>query len=305
MLVSGMAIGKFRHWLSVLLAMQAMTGCSYIKSLFPDKERDYQFRTEIPELIVPEDLKGKTLPQKTPEEVAAAAVAAAESVTEEKAAATDEQQDSAPAKEKDTATEVRAEDKPVAPITASNPAVSSLQIDQSEKQAWRLVARALSRQRMEIVERNFDKGYFYVNYDPKAIKPEDGSIWDEVTFLFGADPSNEQEYRISLLEIAPQVTEVTIQDSDGKTLSNEVATALLKLITDGINQALPEKPQDAPADQESTEKAEDKPAEPESPEKTQENAADKSLPEKVQENPAAQDAPAQPQDNSADSVPAL
>ncbi|MDD1621904.1 MAG: outer membrane protein assembly factor BamC [Methylococcaceae bacterium] len=261
---------KFRRWLPVLLAMQVTTGCGFIKSLFPDKERDYQFRTEIPDLIVPEELKAKTLPERTPEQTAAAAVAATESVAEEQAvAAVPEsvvEKKAAVAELKQPGGVAKAEDKPVAPVPAerketetkdadkntgeekpvgqvvpTNPSVSSLQIDQSSNQAWRLVARALSRQRIEIVERNIDKGYFYVKYDPNATKPEDGSIWDEVTFFFGDDPSHEQEYRISLLEIAPQATEVTIQDSEGKTLSNAAATALLKLITDGINQELPEK----------------------------------------------------------------
>lgn len=224
-------------------------GCSTIKGWFPDKERDYQFRTEIPELIVPEELKAKTLPERTPEQTAAAAVAATEPVAErETAPATEPQPTSAPAERKvlesQTADKNTSEEKPAAQVVPTNPAVSSLQIDQPGNQAWRLVARALSRQRIEIVERNIDKGYFYVKYDPNAIKPEDGSIWDEVTFFFGDDPSHEQEYRISLLGIAPQASEVTIQDSEGKTLSNAVATALLKLITDGINQELPENPQD-------------------------------------------------------------
>ncbi len=286
-----MVKGNFRHWLATLLAVQAMTGCGYIQSLFPDKERDYQFRTEIPELIVPEDLKAKTLPGRTPEQMAAAAVSAAEPVAEEQAASADKQQGTVPPKQIEPDVEAKYENKPVAPVASSNPAVSSLQIDQPQKQAWRLVARALSRQRMEIIERNLDKGYFYVNYDPKAIKPTDESFWDEITFLFGADPSHEQEYRITLTEIAPQVTEVTIQDSSGNTLSNDVATALLKLITDGINQNLPEKPQDESANQGTTEK-------------TQDNAADKISPEKPQGEPADQRSPEKNQKDSGDSVPA-
>ena len=67
--------------------------------------------------------------------------------------------------------------------------------------------------------------------------------------MFGADPSNEQEYRISLQEIAPQSTEVTIQDGDGKSLSNSIATNLLKLIAEAINQdiATPAAAGDKPA----------------------------------------------------------
>ena len=258
-----------RSLLTCTLLVNA-AGCSTIKSWFPDKERDYQFRTEIPDLIVPEELKAKTLPERTPEQTAAAAVAAtepvieeqavAESVVKKKAAVAEPKEPDAVANnegklvapaaaerkepESKDADKNTSEEKPVGQVVPTNPAVSSLQIDQSRNQAWRLVARALSRQRIEIVERNIDKGYFYVKYDPNATKPQDGSIWDEVTFLFGEDPSHEQEYRISLLEIAPQATEVTIQNSEGKTLSNAAATALLKLITDGINQELPDNTQD-------------------------------------------------------------
>lgn len=225
---------KLKAWLPLLLAMQALGGCSTIKSWFPDKERDYQFRAEIPELIVPEDLKASGLPARTTEQVAAAAVAAAEPVAQQAAPAEEPKRPAAETR-KQAQTEAPVADKPAGQPAVGNSAVSSLQIDQAQKQAWRLVARALSRQRLEIVERNIDKAYFYVKYDPNATKPEDGSIMDEISFLFGEDPSHEQEYRISLLEIAPQITEVTVQDSEGKTISNAPATALLKLITDGIN----------------------------------------------------------------------
>lgn len=216
--------------LAILVLLQFSTACSTIKSWFPDKERDYQFRSEIAPLIIPEDLKAKTaslaMPVsngRTPEQMAAAAVAQA---TNEAKAVAD-----APAKKTESETK--------APATkAAGSSVSSLQIDQSQTQSARLVGRALSRQKLEIVERNIDKGYFYIKFDPHAVKAEDKDFWDELNFMFGEDPSHEQEYRISLQEIAPQTTEVTIQDSDGKSLSNSIATNLLKLIAEAINQDL-------------------------------------------------------------------
>ncbi|WP_426993740.1 outer membrane protein assembly factor BamC [Methylomonas sp. CM2] len=102
-----------------------------------------------------------------------------------------------------------------------------------------MVSKSLSRQKLEIVERNMDKGYFFVKYDPNAIKPEDGSILDEFNFMFGDDPSQELEYRISLQALSADATEVTVQDSEGRSLSNTAATSLLRLITDGIKQDLP------------------------------------------------------------------
>lgn len=216
--------------LAILVLLQFSTACSTIKSWFPDKERDYQFRSEIAPLIIPDDLKAKTaslaMPVsngRTPEQMAAAAVAQA----------TKEAQATSATPAKKAESEIKAP-----PTKAAGSGVSSLQIDQSQTQSARLVGRALSRQKLEIVERNIDKGYFYIKFDPQAVKAQDKDFWDELNFMFGEDPSHEQEYRISLQEIAPQTTEVTIQDSDGKSLSNSIATNLLKLIAEAINQDL-------------------------------------------------------------------
>lgn len=226
--------------LALVSALLLNASCSTIKSWFPDKERDYQFTTEIPELVVPDDLKTKTLAthpvSNTPE--AAPAPVQQEPV---RSAATADAAEPAPSKpEKTEAKEtVAAAGSGKSVQAAGSSGVSSLQIDQSATQAWWIVGKALSRQKLEVVERNMDKGYFFVKYDPDAIKPEDGSILDEITFLFGDDPSQEQEYQVSLHQLDELLTEVTVQDSDGKTLSNVAATSLLRLITEGINQDIP------------------------------------------------------------------
>jgi outer membrane protein assembly factor BamC len=230
-----MMSAKCRHCLLLLFTLQVLSGCSYVRSLFPDKERDYQFRTEVPELLIPDDLKPQALansrmpglmPVIPPKATDSSNVPVQNSTVVK---------EPIPEKPKQpTSTTTNQTSVPVQ-VEVSSAAVSSLQIDQAKIPAWRLVARALSRQRIEIVERNLDNAYFFVKYDPDAIKPEDNSFWDEMAFLFGEDPSHEQQYRISLLEIAPQSTEITVQNSEGITLSNAPATRLLKLITDGIN----------------------------------------------------------------------
>jgi outer membrane protein assembly factor BamC len=98
------------------------------------------------------------------------------------------------------------------------------------------VAKALSRKHVEIVERNLDQGYFYVEYDPDAKKMKSKTYWDELVFLFGDDPSNEIEYRVSLSQVKPKSTEISIQDIKGEMLSNKPAGSLLQLIADGVNQ---------------------------------------------------------------------
>lgn len=94
----------------------------------------------------------------------------------------------------------------------------------------------MSRERIEISERNLDKTYFVVKYDPDAVKPEDNTIWDEITFVFGEDPSHELPYRISVVELGEQTSEVTVQNPAGQTLSDRPATRLLRVIADDIKQ---------------------------------------------------------------------
>jgi len=218
------------RWAVLLCLPLIGTGCSTIKSWFPDKERDYQFTSEIPELTVPDDLKAGMLTMvavsprsEDSPQVQPASEPETEVMPEPAAVATE----SLAAKETQPATSV----------STSTVGSSSLQIDQPMKQAGRIVARAMSRQKLEIVERNIDKGYFYVRFDPDATTlVEEDSIFDEIKFLLGDDPSQELEYRIALHELNPQLTEVSVQNSEGKPLATRGANLLLKMITDAISQ---------------------------------------------------------------------
>lgn len=229
--------------------MCGLSACSTIKSWFPDKERDYQFTSEIPELIVPDDLKNKGLTVSTaPTATPAETEVDAETVSSQVSSESQSETASEPSAEPQTVTENAEPKQTEAAEAHATGGVSSLQIDQAKMPATRIVGRALTRQKVEIVERNVDKGYFYVKYDPNAVEAKDDSIWDEFNFLFGDDPSQEQEYRISVRGLGPQLSEVTVQDEQGKSLSTPAANALLKLITDGINQVVeqenaPDEPQ--------------------------------------------------------------
>ena len=228
-----MNCSKIGRSLSLLLILQSLSACSYVKKLFPDKERDYQFRTEIADLVIPADLKNRSFLDKNPAQNSAPAPAAQSAgvnppVPVVKPASKPVRAESPAGQDQDSPGPVQVE--------VSSGAVSSLQIDQAQTQAWRMVGRALVRQNIEIVERNMEKAYYYIKYDADANKPQADGIWEKVQYIFADDVNNEQEYRISLLETAPQSTEVTIQDTQGKTLSNANATHLLKLITEGINQ---------------------------------------------------------------------
>lgn len=228
---------KWMARLLLILGLIAVSGCSVIKSWFPDKGRDYQFTSEIPELVIPNDLKpgSKTSPQLASRSAGPqvnSSVAEEEKPTKSSSARTRSKAAEPESQPAESSADASAESAPIAPATSA----SSLQIDQSRTQAARIVAKALSRQKLEIVERNVDKGYFYVKFDPDAVQASDKEWTDELDFFFGEDPSHEQEYRINLQQIAAQMTEVTVENSAGKTLSTPAANTLLRLITEAIKQ---------------------------------------------------------------------
>ena len=218
----------------LLLTLLMLSACSTIKSWFPDKERDYQFRSEIAALVIPDDLKSKAAPSlpvaRSPQQIASDAVVAANNEVKKI-------QSSAPVQtvsKSEPSVVAAAKDSKQSPESTAQ-TVSSLTIDQGRDQAWRMVGKALNQQKIEIVVRNSSDAYYDIRYDIDATKAEYSSIWDEFLFTFGDDPNNEQLYRIVLSETSPLNTEVIVQDETGKNLSNRVANQLLKAITDGIN----------------------------------------------------------------------
>ena len=220
--------------LCLLLTLLMLSACSTIKSWFPDKERDYQFRSEIAALVIPDDLKSKAAPSlpvaRSPQQIASDAVVAANNEVKKI-------QSSAPVQtvsKSEPSVVAAAKDSKQSPESTAQ-TVSSLTIDQGRDQAWRMVGKALNQQKIEIVVRNSSDAYYDIRYDIDATKAEYSSIWDEFLFTFGDDPNNEQLYRIVLSETSPLNTEVIVQDETGKNLSNRVANQLLKAITDGIN----------------------------------------------------------------------
>lgn len=219
--------------MSALFFTAILTGCTNIIS----QERDYQLKTNSSGLEASDEFRAIPFSSKMSARIAPSPSAYAENITPESMPA-DLQQASSQKQVTDRQPEALAiaTDESATEALTRDAIFGSLLIDQDKNQTWRLVSRSLSRQSIEIVERNLDKGYFYVEYDPQAKKLKYNTYWDELLFLFSGDPSNEIKYRISLLEIDPKSTEITVQDAEGKTLSNGPSTSLLKLITNGINQ---------------------------------------------------------------------
>ena len=239
-------------------ALSQLSACSYIKSLFPDKEKDYQYTTEIPPLILPADLNNTLIPGahpkapapslgfdagvavppvavNTPEEAASAASAVNTSVAPVENAAPAAASPESEAEVPDTAITVER----VKVDTGEN----RLHMNVAFSKAWRIVSKALSRKAIEVTERNQETRIITVQYDPDEQKVEDGSYWDEMMFLFKGIQGNEKPYLLKFEE-SNQQTDIVVVDEDQKPLSDEASSKLLTLVEETIKADLAAKKPD-------------------------------------------------------------
>ena len=196
--------------------MFGLSACGHMKSYFPDKEKDYQLTTEIPELIVPSDLTDavqRPVAIDSPAVISNEEVEGAASVNRDKKQSID------------------------VDLVEFAGGAARIQIEDSIERSWRTVGKALSSHSIEITDRNELERVFHVQYDPDFKKVEDGSLWDEVLFIFGSDPAKEKEFKVRLAE-SNSLTEVIVLDSDDQPLSEGSGLKLLKLLYKTIKEDL-------------------------------------------------------------------
>ncbi len=209
---------RMTSWLFVAIVVVNTAACSRVKSLFPDKEKDYQFTREIPSLKVPADLQDNAIKEKTliPEQLY-------EPIENTYVSGPD------------------SETKPLftpVELVEYDGGATRLRIEEPIVKAWRNVGKALSHQSIEIIGRNDEQFVYVVQYDPDAKKVEDGALWDELVFLFGDNPAQEKEFQIRLSEKNRKMTEVIVQDENNTPVSQGAGLHLLNLLKNTINKDL-------------------------------------------------------------------
>lgn len=217
---------------AILLQVSA---CTAIKESFPDKEKDYQFTTEIPKLIVPADLaNGSDLSATT-----AAKVRPPSAETKTEPSEPEDAPAEAEAKPATTDTTAADEQPFVDPksitveMLQSSTNVSYLRIGTPFLSAWRIVSKGLSRKSIEVSERNQEEKIFTVQYDPDEQPVEDGSYMNEINFMLHGFQGNEKEYKLKLVETNQQ-TDVVVLDEEQKPVSDEGSLKLLRVLEKSI-----------------------------------------------------------------------
>ncbi|MEQ1621086.1 MAG: outer membrane protein assembly factor BamC [Methylococcales bacterium] len=213
--------------LCIAVVVVNTSACSYIQSLFPDKERDYQFTTEIAPLTLPPELNSSSA---FPKPVAASQAKVVDNAVIDAEAAVPENSH-APADAEPTAerSSIQAE------LVKTQQGENRLRIAAPSAQAWRMVGKALSRKALEVTQRNQDDKSYIVQYNPNEEKVQDETLLDELRFMFGGFETGDKEYLIELQDIDPQLTEILITDKEHQsTAADGPGLSLLTLIRDAI-----------------------------------------------------------------------
>lgn len=209
-----------KYWLYLIVALAAINfaACSTVSGFFPDKEKDYHYHKELPELELPPDLQAKVDKQQTP---------GANKFVKQQKKSEGDTYNSAPV---------------VVRWVKYDEGSVRIQMESSLKRAWPIVGKALSHNMIEITDRNRSEAVYFVQFDPEVEKYEDGSIADEFGFFFGDNPRQEKEYHLRLA-VDRNLTEVMVTDDKDKPLSEGDGIKLLNLVYETIKASQEEKAQ--------------------------------------------------------------
>jgi outer membrane protein assembly factor BamC len=216
------SLGAVVRWrLLLLMTIIIVSGCTRIKTYFPDKQIDYRHSTELPVLEIPVDLRNNELERQIAEVKRAAKIV--ETTTGQSSGASPEQQGL-------PLTQVVR----LVSYTGGSP---RLEIAKSYDLTWRIVGKALIREGIEIIARNQANAVYFIQYDWNESPISDGSLWDEFDFIFGEDPTREQEYQIRVFDSNGQ-SDIMLLDKNADALPQHESLPILKILEQAIKEDL-------------------------------------------------------------------
>jgi outer membrane protein assembly factor BamC len=236
-----------RNALILLGTTTLLAGCGTVAGWFPDKQKQYQYSTEIPSLEVPPDLTSSTI------EGAAArrgVPEAGESMDEREAPVAGEapEEESAGERESSRPAARKSKSQAVPTLAQSTDDVPLIEVEAPFEIAWVEVAKALGRLELEITDQNRSDGVYYVYYGGDRKPYEDRGFFGDIAEMFGGGEEPSKEYRIKLEEKG-KVTMIYILDSENRPQTSGHGFDLLKRLHQTLQSEPGAKPASADAEQ--------------------------------------------------------
>ncbi len=210
----------------VIAALFLVSSCSSVKSYFPDKQKDYRYSREIHGLRLPSDLSEHRIEELTIDPDLPIKIKEQEAEATDVVEQTEETRQSQVGKQKS-----RVE------LAGFNGGALRLMVSESFKRTWYIVGKALSRQAIEVTDRNQSKGSFTIQFDPNKLVIEEGTLWDEFEFFFGEERHQDQQFHVLLADNG-QRTEVVVTDGKGIPQSSGAGMGVLVVLFESIKDDL-------------------------------------------------------------------
>lgn len=118
---------------------------------------------------------------------------------------------------------------------------SRLRLGAGYSKSWRVVNKSLSRNTIEVTERNYDSAQLKVQYDPDEKKVKDDSFMDEFNFIFKGIDTNDREFVLKLEEHDQKTDVIVLSEEHLPMLNDAAALRLLKTMGATIKADLAEK----------------------------------------------------------------
>ncbi len=238
-----------KHW--IVMALLGLQGCSVLAGLFPDKQKQYQYSTEIPPLEIPPDLLASTIQgarqsHKNPQQPEADRFAPTDSSPADMSLASSLPPVSPgmaqPATPTDTDTDAdtgdddeasRSGDSDRYVLAESSDGTPLIEINQPYPAAWNTVGRALGRLKLEISDQNRSDGLYYVYHGERSESPPEHGLLSELMGFITGKPTRGQEFRLRVEEHG-QMTYVMVVDDNHQPIRTGEGLELLKQLYGGL-----------------------------------------------------------------------
>lgn len=223
--------------LPVLLAL-GLSSCGFVASLFPDKQKQYRYSSELPDLEIPPDI-GLPPPGVAERQEDAGA---------ERTGARRDRDAEAPARPR------QASKKRPSPKTAASSSTLAqgqgeaplIEVEEAFAEAWDDANRALGRLELEVVDQNRSDGIYYVYYGGDGKKPKSESgLWSDLKAVFSGDEAKAREYRVKLVEKG-DYTHIYVLDADNKAVTAGQGLELLQRLHEKLQTLDQPEPQPKP-----------------------------------------------------------
>jgi outer membrane protein assembly factor BamC len=216
-------------------AVILMTACSMIGDMFPDKQKQYRYSSELPDLEIPPDLSSPNSDSKDSDatspvkhsQTARGKYSADKNTGEADSEANSAKSNSTGQKGKKHKP-VQHNDSSVT-LAQNTENAALIEIQEPYDEAWNDVGRSLGRLKVEITDQNRSDGVYYVYYGgvPPKKPGEETSFWQDLGSVFSSNKDQAKEYRIKL-EDRGNTTNVFILDQESQAISDGPGLELLK-----------------------------------------------------------------------------